>query len=205
MTIYFGDGSNQTAAATGGKWTEISDASYSIDTNSGSGWGENNITGLGGYDVLRLEFTHIDFKRYSSRFDMRIGESSEGWADSGYAYHHGINKNGSPWQGGSTSGSKIPFTNCGNGYKTDYSPPYHQTVKMEFWNWQGTTEYTNWEGTRFGFSRNDDRYGAWKEFFSGSTYRKWDFDRIQLQHPGVHQGSNYGPQTYRLRILGASY
>jgi len=204
MTIYFGDGTNQAAAASGGKWTEISDASYSISTNAGSGWGENNITGLGNYDVLRLEFTHIDFKRYATSFYMRIGESSEGWADSGYAFMHGTNwSNG--WQGGSYSGNKIQFHVCGNGYTTDYSPYYHQTVKMEFYNWQGTTEYTNWVGERFGFGRVDQRHGAWLEHFSGSTYRKWDFDRVQVLHPGVHQGSNYGPQTYRLRILGATY
>tara|TARA_Y100001938_G_C8045744_1_gene408767 strand:+ start:471 stop:1085 length:615 start_codon:yes stop_codon:yes gene_type:complete len=204
MTIYFGDGTNQTAAATGGKWTEISDASYSISTDSGSGWGENNITGLGGYDVLRLEFTHIDFKRYSSRFDMRIGDSSNGWASNGYAYMHGVNYH-EGFQGGSASGSKIEFRTCGNGNTTSYNPPYHQSIKMEFYNWQGTTEYTNWIGEKFGFGRTDQRYGAWLEHFAGSTYRKWDFDRIQLQHPGVHQGSNYGPQTYRLRILGATY
>jgi len=53
MTIYFGDGSNQTAAASGGLWETAHRQLYTGDNVNDT----HLITGLGSYDMLKVYFT----------------------------------------------------------------------------------------------------------------------------------------------------
>jgi len=197
MTIYFGDGSSQTAGASGGFWTTLHEQLHTANSSGAT----HLVTGLGGYDMLRLFYTVTctGSNRSDAMPRMKIGTSSGLNTDEHYQsrLHSGI---GNLNNGGGQTTYWIYETPNGQGDPgNDYSAVV-LSCDMQIFNWQGNTYHTigHYNG---GYTSSTNQNTA--QYFGSLAHRgKNDWDRIEFSWANV---SSTNVKKFQLGIHGANY
>ena len=187
----------QWATASSGLWTTLHQALYTGDDTSDT----HLVTGLGGYDMLKLTFmvTVTGHSMSNPLPKMTIGTSSA--------------MNSDNYQ--STITSWAPSSNSTNGGQSDYWPyqnvnnfgnpggDYNHgvlTCEMMIFNWQGTTSHTfgHMDG---GYTSGTNQQIA--KFIGSVAHRNLgDYDRIQF---GWQSASANNLHKLQITIEGATY
>tara|TARA_R100000152_G_C6690946_1_gene122578 strand:- start:78 stop:686 length:609 start_codon:yes stop_codon:yes gene_type:complete len=201
MTIYFGDGSTQTAAASGGFWETAHRQLYTGDSVNDT----HLITGLGSYDMLKVYFTVTvtGGSKNNPLPNIQIGTSSGLNTEQRYhsAYRSGYS--GSYSNTGSLATHWFPNENPSD--KGDPGNDYSAIMvwgDMTIYNWKEDDYYTHgcWVG---GYTTEQQNEGGCAPISGAVSHRvKMENDRMQFSW---ESGANNDLKKMQVIIQGATY